>query len=591
MCGIFGYTGQRKKAAELVLEGLKQLEYRGYDSWGVGVGVRSEHGNRFKIDKHIGKIGNAVVNLPDSSFAFGHTRWATHGGVTDKNAHPHLDCTKTIAVSHNGIIENYEEIRKKLAHKHTFISETDTEIMAHLIEEYREKHDIVEAVRLAFLECDGLSAFLIADSKSEMLLAVKTGSPLVIGLGEGENLVGSDANCLIPITRNLVFLENNQLAVLTKDRVDFFDVKTGNKIKPKIEKISWKEVITEKGEYPHFILKEIFEQPDVVKNILLNYSDSAKEFAKLINDSRETFILGCGTSSYAALVGTHFFSRIASKHINFSIGSEFSFLEKFLKPGDLIIPISQSGETIDIVEPVEKAKTKGIKVASISNVLGSTLYRKSDYKILMGAGVEKAVVGTKSFTAMVSTLFLIAYTLAGKQNEAKKILLKTAKCLTNILRTSYIEKIQKCAIKLKDKEHIYVLGRGVSYPTALETTLKIKETSYIHAEGFAGGELKHGVIALIEKGTPCIIIAPNDETYAEIISNAQEVKARGAFVIGIGPRNNGVFDIFLETEDCSDATIIPQVVVSQLLAYKLALLRGITDPDKPRNLAKSVTVK
>lgn len=587
MCGIFGYTGQRKKAAEIVFDGLKQLEYRGYDSWGVGVSV----GDSFVIDKHAGKIGNANVNLPDSSFSFGHTRWATHGGVTDKNAHPHLDCTKTIAVVHNGIIENYQEIRKKLSSKHRIISETDTEIMAHLIEEYREKYDAIEAIRLAFLECQGLSAFLIADAKSKMLIAVKTGSPLVVGVGQGENIVGSDANCLLSLTRNVVFLENNQLAVLTKDNVYFLDVKSGQEIKPKLQKIPWEQVKAEKGNFPNFLLKEIFEQPQVVENIALNFDDQVKEFTSLMNNAVGTFMLGCGSASYAALAGTYFFSRIANRHVNFSIGSEFSYLEDYLTSKSLVIPISQSGETIDVVGPVEIAKKKGAKIASITNVLGSTLYRKSDFKILIGAGVEKAVIGTKSFTAMVSVLLLIAYTQAGKQKEGKKLLVNAAKNIKNILDDSYIKLIEETAIGLKNKEHIYVLGRGVSYATALETTLKIKETSYIHAEGFAGGELKHGVIALVEKNTPCIVIAPDDETYAEIISNASEVKSRGAFVIGIGPKNNEAFDVFLKTDDCGYATIIPQVVIAQLLAYKLSFLRGISDPDKPRNLAKSVTVK
>ncbi|MBI2022588.1 glutamine--fructose-6-phosphate transaminase (isomerizing) [Candidatus Daviesbacteria bacterium] len=587
MCGIFGYTGKRKKTPELVLEALKQLEYRGYDSWGVGVLV----GNKFAIDKHAGKIGNATVNLPDSSFAFGHTRWATHGGVTDKNAHPHLDCTKTIAVVHNGIIENYQEIRKKLSDKHKIISETDTEIMAHLIEEYREKYDTIEATRLAFLECKGLSAFLIADAKSEMLIAVKTGSPLVVGVGQSENIVGSDANCLLSITRDVVFLENNQLAILTKDKVNFLDVKSGKEITPQVQRISWKEVKAEKGNFPHFLLKEIYEQPQVIENIALNFDYQARDFALLIKNAVGTFMLGCGSASYAALAGTYLFSRIASRHVNFTVGSEFLYLEDYLTPKSLLIPISQSGETIDIVEPVEKARKKGTRIASITNVLGSTLYRKSDFKILMGAGVEKAVIGTKSFTAMVSILLLIAYALVGKQQDGKKLLLKAAKSIKNLLTDPYLKLIDQTAELLKNKEHIYVLGRGVSYAAALETTLKLKETSYIHAEGFAGGELKHGVMALIEQGTPCIVIAPNDETYPEIISNALEVKSRGAFVIGVGPKNNEAFDVFFKTDDCGDATIIPQVVIAQLLAYKLALLKGISDPDKPRNLAKSVTVK
>jgi glucosamine--fructose-6-phosphate aminotransferase (isomerizing) len=302
-------------------------------------------------------------------------------------------------------------------------------------------------------------------------------------------------------------------------------------------------------------------------------------------------MLGCGTASHAALAGTYLFSRIAKKHINFSIGSEFNYLEDYLTKESLLIPISQSGETIDVVEPVEKAKKKGAKIAAIVNVLGSTLYREADYKILLGAGVEKAVVGTKSFIAMISVLLLTAYTLAKKEDLGKRLLLRASQNLKKVLGNKFVENLKKIAGELKNNEHIYIIGRGLSYATALEATLKIKETSYIHAEGFAGGELKHGVIALIERGTPCIVFAPNDETHDDIISNAWEVKARGGFIIGIGPRDNKVFERFLKTDDIGDATIIPQVVISQLLAYYLALEKGIKDPDKPRNLAKSVTVK
>src|SRR3989338_155388 len=587
MCGIFGYTGQRKKAAEIVFDGLKQLEYRGYDSWGVGVCV----GDNFVIDKHAGKIGNAVVNLPDRSFSFGHTRWATHGGVTDKNAHPHLDCTKTIAIVHNGIIENFQEIRKKLSPKHTIISETDTEIMAHLIEEYRKKYDTVEAIRLSFLECQGLSAFLIADAKSKMLIAVKTGSPLVVGVGQGENLVGSDAHCLLSLTRNVVFLENNQLAVLTQDNVDFLDVKGGHEIKPNIHTLDWKPENTKKGKYKHFLIKEVSEQPRVLENIALHYAEEVRKLSKLITEAFGTFMLGCGSASYAALSGVYLFSKIAKKHVNFGIGSEFSYLEDYLTSKSLVIPISQSGETIDVVEPVSKAKKKGVKIAALVNVMGSTLYRQADYKVLLGAGVEKAVVGTKSFTAMFAVLLFSAYAIVNKEKVAKNLLLAASKNVSKILDKKTVSKIKKLAKILKEKEHAYVIGRGLSYAAALEGTLKLKETSYLHAEGFAGGELKHGVIALIEKGTSCFVIAPNDETYDEIISNGQEVKARGGLIVGVGPRQNDVFDIFLKTEDIKEATLIPQVVYFQLLGYFLALEKGFKDPDKPRNLAKSVTVK
>jgi glucosamine--fructose-6-phosphate aminotransferase (isomerizing) len=355
--------------------------------------------------------------------------------------------------------------------------------------------------------------------------------------------------------------------------------------------LNWKFEDTKKGKYKHFLLKEIEEQPRVIENIALNYLAEINHLAKLIDQAYGTFMLGCGTASYAALAGTYLFSRIAKKHVNFSIGSEFGYLEDYLTDKSLVIPISQSGETIDVVDPVAKAKKKGAKIAAIVNVLGSTLYRQADYKILLGAGQEKAVIATKSFIAMISVSIFTAYALAGKQTQGKNLLVKAAENVKEIFKEEFDKTLQKVVDELKHKEHIYVIGRGLSYATALEATLKLKETACIHAEGFAGGELKHGVIALIEKGAPCIVFAPNDETYDDIVSNAQEIKARGGFIIGIGPKNNSVFDRFLQTADVGDATIIPQVVISQLLAYYLALKRGIKDPDKPRNLAKSVTVK
>lgn len=598
MCGIFGYVGHKTNAANIVLEGLKLLEYRGYDSWGVAERIKNSESrikNYFLVDKHVGKIGNAKLNSEfstlNSGLAIGHTRWATHGGVTVANAHPHLDCKKQIAVVHNGIVENFEEIKDDLIKKgHKFISETDTEVIPHLIEENLKHEGFASSVRDAFNGLKGLSAVVVAYAPSKEIVAAKTGSPLVVGVGNDELFIASDASAIIKHTKEVIFLEDNQMIILG-DSLKLIKLPEGKEIKPNFHILDWKFEETEKGKYKHFLLKEIQEQPRVIANIALNYSAQLNNLAKLIKHAFGTFMLGCGTASYSALAGTYLFSRIAKKHVNFSIGSEFNYLEDYLTDKSLVIPISQSGETIDVVDPVANAKKKGSKIAAIVNVLGSTLYRQADFKILLGAGQEKAVVGTKSFVAMVSVLLLTAYVLAKKESQGKSLLLKAADSVKDILNDEFAENIKKVANDLNNKEHIYIIGRGLSYATALEATLKIKETSYIHAEGFAGGELKHGVIALIEKGTPCIVFAPNDETYDDIISNAQEIKARGGFIIGIGPKANKVFDRFLETEDVGDATIIPQVVISQLLAYHLALKRGIKDPDKPRNLAKSVTVK
>ncbi|MDZ4227825.1 MAG: glutamine--fructose-6-phosphate transaminase (isomerizing) [Candidatus Levybacteria bacterium] len=587
MCGIFGYVGHQNNAADIVLEGLKLLEYRGYDSWGIAVKL----GKKLAYEKHIGKIGDAKINLPQSTLGIGHTRWATHGGVTEKNAHPHLDCTKTIAVVHNGIVENFQELKAELIKKgHKFISETDTEVIPHLVEENLKREGFSSSVRDAFNTLKGLNAVVIANAVSKEIVAAKTGSPLIVGIGDQELLVASDASAIVKHTKKVIFLEDNQMVILG-EKLKLISLPSGTEIKQNIDTLDWEFEETVKGKYKHFLLKEISEQPRVIENIALNYAEETSHLAKLIKEAFGTFMLGCGTASYSALAGTYLFSRIAKKHVNFSIGSEFNYLEDYLTDKSLVIAISQSGETIDVVDPVAKAKKKGSKIAAIVNVLGSTLYRQADYKILLGAGQEKAVVGTKSFIAMVAVLILAAYSLAEKQTEGRTLLKKAAKNVREILKEKYSKDLQKLANELMDKEHIYVIGRGLSYATALEATLKIKETACIHAEGFAGGELKHGVIALVEKGIPCIVFAPNDETYDDIISNAQEIRARGGFIIGIGPKNNKVFDRFIETADVGDATIIPQVVISQLLAYYLALKRGIKDPDKPRNLAKSVTVK
>jgi glucosamine--fructose-6-phosphate aminotransferase (isomerizing) len=596
MCGIFGYIGPKEHAPEIVFDGLKMLEYRGYDSWGVAARHKVDNAKTtFIIEKHVGKIGNLTLNSELSSLnshlSIGHTRWATHGGATEKNAHPHVDCTKELAVVHNGIIENFQELKDALIEQgHIFTSETDTEVIPHLIEEHLKKEGFASAVRDTFNSLQGMNAIVVAYAPSKEIVAAKTGSPMCIGIGKNEYFVASDAAGIVKYTKDVIFLEDKQMVILGAD-MKLLSLPDGKDVKPHIQTLDWEFEDAQMGDYPHFYLKEVHEQPRVIDNIALNYFAETKQLAQLIQDAFGTFMVACGTASYAALAGTYLFSSIAKKHVNFSIGSEFKYMEDYIKKQTLVIPISQSGETIDIVDPVDHAKQKGATIAALVNVLGSTLYRQADHKVLLGAGQEKAVVATKSFMAMISVLLLTAYTLADKQQEGAEILRKAAGNVKRMLENDSVQQIQSLAKELKNSEHMYLLGRGLSYATAMEATLKIKETACVHAEGFAGGELKHGVIALIDKGTPCFIFAPNDETYEEIISNAQEVKARGGFIVGIGPKDNPVFDRFIETEDIKEATFIPQILAAQLFAYYLALARGIADPDKPRNLAKSVTVK
>jgi glutamine---fructose-6-phosphate transaminase (isomerizing) len=594
MCGIFGYIGTRTDAAEIVFGGLKTLEYRGYDSWGIA--VKNSEG-KLSAEKQTGKLPDSLPhsrNLPEkSSLAIGHTRWATHGGVTVENAHPHLDCDKNIAVVHNGIIENFQELKNQLAAQdHKFYSQTDSEILPHLIEEeIKNGKGFATAVRDAFNQLHGMNAIVVAYAPSREIIAAKNGSPLAIGIGKDELFIASDAAGISEYTKEVIFLADHQMVILGNG-VKVLELPNGNEIKPEITTLTWDFETSTKGDYPHFFIKEIHEEPKVITNIALNGVPNAKKFAQLIHDAFGTFLIACGSASYAAIAATYLFSKIAKKHVNFAVGSEFKYIEDFVKENTLVIPISQSGESIDVIEPTTKAKKeRGAQIASIVNVLGSTLYRLSDNNFLLEAGPEKAVVATKSFSAMIAVIFLIAYTLANRTKEAQQLLVKAADNTAKILEDDYIKKVKTVTDVLKHKEHIYIIGRGLSYAAALEATLKIKEATYIHSEAFPGGELKHGVIALIEKGTPCIVFAPNDETYDEIVSNAQEIKARGGLIIGIGPKNNDVFDEFLPTDDIEEATILPQVAISHLLGYYLALARGLKDPDKPRNLAKSVTVK
>jgi glutamine---fructose-6-phosphate transaminase (isomerizing) len=601
MCGIFGYVGKRTNAAQIVFDGLKTLEYRGYDSWGVAAKQKTEtgeHATKFIVEKHTGKIGNLKLNPQlakrNMQLAIGHTRWATHGGVTEKNAHPHLDCNKHISVVHNGIIENFSEIRKALIKKgHTFISETDTEVVPHLIEEEMKGgiKGFATAVRDSFNKLQGMNAIVVAYSPSKEIVAAKNGSPLAVGIGKDEFLIASDAAGIAAYTKDVIFLADHQMVILG-DSLKLLELPNGNEIKPEITRLTWHFENAEKGTYPHFFIKEIHEEPKVIKNIALNGVSHAKHLADLIDKAFGTFLIACGSAAYAAIGATYLFSKIAKKHVNFAVGSEFKYIEDFIKNKTLVIPISQSGESIDVIEPTTKAKKeKGAQIASIVNVLGSTLYRLSDFNFMLEAGPEKAVPATKSFSAMIAAVFLTTYALAGRTKEGQQLLMKAADNMTELLKKPNIKNIERVSNTLKKSEHIYVIGRGLSYTAALETTLKLKEASYIHAEAFPGGELKHGFIALIDKGTPCIVFAPNDETYEEIVSNAQEVKARGGYIIGIGPKNNEVFDDFLPTADVGEATLLPQITIAHLLGYYLALVRGIKDPDKPRNLAKSVTVK
>ncbi len=588
MCGIFGYVGKKTDTPNMILDGLKLLEYRGYDSWGIAV----KSGDKIQVEKHVGKIGDAKVNLPESEIGIGHTRWATHGGVTQENSHPHLDCTENIAVVHNGIIENYKEIKDDLLKKgHEFHSETDTEIFPHLIEDFIKSEDLnfTDAFRIAFNSIRGLNAIVAINTKTNEIAAAKTGSPLVVGVGEDAFYISSDPNGVAVHTEKALFIKDHEMVIIGKS-LQLFSLPDGLSVTPELETLEKALKEEGMGKYAHYMIKEINEQPEVLENIAKNYSGQIEKLGKNIKNAYGTYFIGAGTAFFACLGGTYLFSKIAKVHVNTAPASEFNYLEDFLTDRSLIIALSQSGETIDVVEPLQRAKKKGSKIIAVTNVKGSTIYRMSDEQMLLGAGPEKAVASTKVYLAKLSILLMLAYAMKGEVEKGKELVEKAAKETRRILSEESLENIKKIASFLNTKEHIFIIGRGTSYPSALEMALKIREVSYIHAEGLPGGELKHGAIALISKGTPVVVFAPNDETYGAIISNAMEIKARGGVMIGISHKNNEVFDYFIEVKDSQEGSYISQILPAQLISYFLALFKNY-DPDKPRNLAKSVTVK
>jgi glucosamine--fructose-6-phosphate aminotransferase (isomerizing) len=584
MCGIFGYTGTKDNAKDIILEGLKKLEYRGYDSWGVIIVSKQK---TLAVKKKIGKIGQAnVEDLPKGRVGLGHTRWATHGGVTVQNAHPHTDCHKRFAVVHNGIVENYENLRLSLKKSHKFISETDTEVLAHLIEEYAETYDFLEAVRKVFILTKGLNAIIVVDKESGIIISAKTGSPVVLAKNADGCFLASDSASLLKYSRELLFLDDGEMAVMDGEDIKIFKAKNGKKLKTNFQKVDWEQTSAKLGKYQHFMLKEIEEQPKVLINTATNLVGEAQKIADLIRN-KKIIIIACGSSYNAALYAKYLFKRQAGIDCEVVYASEDSFLNN-LSSDSIVIAISQSGETIDIIESVKKIQAQKIKFISLVNVLGSTLYRIADEKVLLGAGSEIGVCATKSFIAQVGFIVLLSYALAGKISLGQKKLLDTQKAIDNIINQS--SNIKKLAKKLNKNKNLFVLGRGVSYPAALESALKIKEVSYLHAEGLVGGELKHGPIALIEQNTLCIVLVLRDENYDAIISNAVELRARGAYIIGISSVKTKNFDFWLPISDLGEISSIQQVIYSQYLSYFLAVEKKL-DPDKPRNLAKSVTVK
>ncbi len=591
MCGIFGYIGTRDDAGSLVIKGLKNLEYRGYDSWGVA--LRKEDGT-LRVGKDIGKIG--AVKPEDyaekSHLAIAHSRWATHGGVTKENAHPHFSCDERIAVVHNGIIENFAELRAELKKKgHTFKSETDTEVIPHLIEEILKTGvTLAEATRAACKRFHGRYAILVMDKESKGLVAARTGSPLIVGVGKKECFIASDIPAFLEHTRTVQYLDDGEMIVVDNGVITFLDIETGAERKKRLVEIDWEVKDAEKGEYEHYMLKEIMDQKESIRRAVHQDDKEIMEVAKAIETCLGCILTACGTAGKVCMAADYFFSVVAKRHVNFAPASEFPIYHHFLKPESLIIVVSQSGETADVLEAIKVAKKAGSKVLAITNVEGSSIARAADFTLLINAGPEKAVASTKAATGQMAVLLLIAHAVAGKLNVGRQLLQETGGQINDMLNPRYVQHIRGVAEAIHTHDNMYIIGKGWNYPMALESAIKIQEVSYIHAEGFAAGELKHGPIALIEKGTPCIALMGNDEFTADMISNIMELRARGAMIIGIAPKKHDVFDHWIKVPDAGSAQPIVNVIPIQILAYLLAILRG-RDPDMPRNLAKSVTVK
>lgn len=584
MCGIFGVKIKQNNAPQLVLEGLKKLEYRGYDSWGV---ASLANDKKIMVVKKVGKIGQArISSVFKSGLALGHTRWATHGGVSQENAHPHLDCSGRLALVHNGIIENYLELKNSLGKRHKFVSQTDSEILVHLIEDKLSNYPLTEAVRLSFLQCFGLNAIVLIDTVTGAIVVAKNGSPIVIAQGKGGVFVASDSSTLLKFSKDLTFLEDGEMMQGDGRRTVFFQIKNGKQFTPIIQHVDYDYSESELGDYKYFMLKEIFEQPKVILNSVLTLEDELIKIGNALKHKR-IYLLACGSSYHACLFAKYFLKIIAKIHCEVVYAHENVFLEN-LDDNCAAIAISQSGETIDMVESVKKLIEQKVEVIAVTNVIGSTLYRLCGQRVVLPAGPEIGVAATKSFMAQVVFFCLLGYMLKNSLQRGKEKLNRLSGAIDNLLFEK--NRIKQIARKLKDQNTFFILGRSFCYPLALECALKIKEVTYIHAEGIAGGELKHGVIALIEKGMPCIVLAENNEHFLEMISNAKEIKARGAVVIGLSPIGNEVFDFWFPVSDLSELTSIQHVVICQIIAYFLAIAKNL-DPDKPRNLAKSVVVK
>jgi glucosamine--fructose-6-phosphate aminotransferase (isomerizing) len=590
MCGLTGYIGN-EQAVTVLLGGLKRLEYRGYDS----AGIATVEDNRIYLEKDKGKLEDVIqkcdmISIP-GQVGIGHVRWATHGGVTRENSHPHCDDRNQIAVVHNGIIENYKTIKSFLLPKYKFVSETDTEVIPHLIRYYMDSGLSFEnAFFSAIGELKGSYAILaIYALEPDKIMAARKESPLVIGLGENGNYIGSDILSFLPHTRKYISINDDEKIIINKDKVRVYDSDRKRIYKePELANWDWEE--GNKGDYDHFMIKEIEEQPRAMRQALMQDDILIMEMATEIMRARQVIFVACGSSRHAALIGRYAFSKIGRIFSDVVMGSEFGYFSESIDKDTLVIAISQSGETADVMDGVRVAKANGAKVFSLVNVVSSSLARASDRVLYLNCGPEIGVAATKSFTSQLCLLYQLAFAMGNKLHEGQDKLREISSVVESDLY-KYSLQIPDLANRNSTKKDFYYIARGVNFAVASEGALKLKEIAYVHAEGMPAGELKHGTLALIEKGTPVIAICPTDYTFEDSMANVMEAKARGAYIIGLSDSESMIFDERIKISK-TEEIMYPLVanIPLQIFAYYSALARGL-DPDKPRNLAKSVTVK
>lgn len=611
MCGIVGYVGD-KQAAKFLLEGLNKLEYRGYDS--AGIAVYNDEADKIRVEKSVGRLADLGKkidgNVPVGCIGIGHTRWATHGAPSDLNSHPHTDCSGDFAVVHNGIIENYLVLKEQLIEKgHVFRSETDTEVLPHLLEEAYDG-DFEAAVRKVLKQIEGsYSIVFMSKHDPDTLICTKQDNPLVIGLGEGENFIASDIPAIIARTRRTYIINDGEIAVVKKDSV-WITNRRGEPITKKVFEVNWNAEAAEKGGYEHFMLKEIHEQPKAVRDTLAGriahdnsavVLDELKWTKEYVNSFSRVFIIACGTAYHAGLVGKYYIENLARIPVEVDIASEFRYRKPIIDDSTLTIVVSQSGETIDTLAALKEAKRLGSKTMAVTNVVGSSIAREADQVVYTCAGPEIAVASTKAYTTQLIVMFLLGAYMAGLREtvdiERMTQLLTQLKNIPSQISETLedVEPIMAFAQQYGYTNDAFFLGRALDYYVALEGSLKLKEVSYIHAEAYAAGELKHGTLALITSGVPVIALATQKSVYEKTLSNIKEVKARDAVVIGIAAQGDTELKKYTDHViyvPNTDELIIPLLTVLplQLLAYYTAITRGC-DVDKPRNLAKSVTVE